>query len=485
MNHIILFNPVADETRISFTIPPWGLLSVAAPLVKEGYKVHIIDQNVELNWKGRLKELLAEKPLFCGTTSMSGPQIEHSLDFSRMVKAAWDVPVVWGGGQASSFPDQTIKHPLVDIIVIGEGDETIRELALAIMDKTALHSIKGIAYKEGGKVITTPWREFTDMDSLPEIPYHLIDIERYIFETSHAKRNFELHTSRGCPHRCAFCYNININKRKWRSMSVERIIKELKRLVKDHHIDGLNWREDNFFVDKKRVEMICEGIIKEGLKLKWHCDSRIDYFVKYDDDFIRLLKKAGCVGITFGIESGSQRILDKIHKDITVDQARKVNIMMKRHGIDAMYHFSFGYIGETNEDILETIRLSHEILKENRRAGIWPPSIFTPYPGTPLFEESLEHGFKVPGTLDEFLSIYWEEAHVPWIPPKKKRMLEDAIFIMKGAGSDIPIVRQWLMFRLGRLSRKGKAAFLPERVMSEYLQKLLRVSQVAKKSIFG
>jgi len=485
MAEIILFNPLCDPKRISFTIPPWALLYVSSGLVEDKYDVAIIDQNTEVTWKKRLREKLQADTILVGVTAMTGLQINYALKFIREVKRLSKAPIVWGGAHASFFSRQTVMHPLVDYVIVGEGEQTIRELAFALKNKTDVSGIRGLVHKRNGKVLVNKEREFTNLDDNKRVPYELIDVEKYIYKTDYARRNFEICTSRGCPHRCGFCYNVCYNKGKWRTMNVEKILENLKEMVEKYQLDGINWREDNFFVDKKRVEAICRAIIDSGLKVKWHCDSRIDYFDKYDDPFIELLVSAGCARITFGIESGSPKVLRKIQKDIEVDQVIRVNQKMKRHGIKCMYHFSFGYIGETMDDVIMTVRLADRLIRENPNAGIWPPSIYTPYPGTPLFDEAVKNGFKVPEKLEDFETLVWAKANIPWLTKEEAKKIRAVSYIMSGYASKIPIANQWFSYRWDNLIQRSAPGIIPEKAVTDKIMSGIRSSRLILRSVFA
>jgi anaerobic magnesium-protoporphyrin IX monomethyl ester cyclase len=478
MSEIILFNPVCDPKRISFNIPPWALLYVASPLVEDGFDVSLIDQNVELGWKNRLKDELGEDTLFVGVTAMTGLQIRYALDFIKTVKELSDVPIVWGGAHASIFTEQTLNDSNVDIVVRGEGEETVRELAHAIKNGQDLKGIKGVWYKNSPKVTRNDDRGFVQMNHAKKIPFELIDVEKYVYRTDYADRNFEICTSRGCPHRCGFCYNVCFSRQKWRTMDVQDIILQLKYIVERFNLDGINWREDNFFVDKDRVAAICNAIIDENLCVKWHSDSRIDYFDRYDEEFISLLKRAGCSCITFGIESGSQKVLDCIQKDITVEQVLRVNRKMAKHSIKCMYHFSFGFMGETIDDVMQTVRLAHQLMQENPNAGIWPPSIYTPYPGTPLFEDSLRQGFVVPDRLEQFADFTWSKSNIPWLSREDAKRLRRISYIVSGYASEFPLIRMWFRFRLNHLLKAGSPGSTPERFITDRAMEAIRLSRL-------
>jgi len=473
MSEIILFNPIGDSKRITFTIPPWALLHIAAVLVKD-FSVSIIDQNVEPRWKEVLKRELNSGTLFIGVTAMTGMQLNYVKEFLDAAKEIRAVPIIWGGGHASFFPEQTLKSGYADIVVVGEGEATIWELAQAIKNGSSLDSIRGIYYKQDGKIIQNHSRDFIDMDTIPRLPYHLVNMERYIFRTSYAKRNLEICSSRGCPHGCIFCYNTALNHKCWRSMSPHHVVEELQYLVKTFKIDGLNWREDNFFVDKNRIKTICELIIQEKINVKWHADARIDYFDGYENEFIDLLKRSGCKRISFGIESGSNKIIKSVDKGISIEQILRVNQLMKRHKLQCYYHFSFGYIGETATDSLETLRLALRLLEENPYARMWPASLYTPYPGTPMFDDAVKSGFKVPEDLEGFTKFIWSISNLPWLTKDYSKQLTGIVFIMTGFSSNLPIVRTWFKFRMEQTVRNGKPGRIFERKIADSIRSTIR-----------
>ena len=405
MADVILFRPKMSkgETITLDYRPPLGLLSIAAPLTKNNYKVKIVDAETNLYWLEDLDKELDESTVCVGVSSMTGRQISRGLKFSKIVKDRFNIPVIWGGLHASMLPEQTIKNDLVDVVVKGEGEEAFLKIVTTMKYGNSLKNIPNVWWKENGKICSNPMAQFIDLNNFNSLPYHLLDCEKYIkIERAYfpgCRRTFELHTDRGCPHRCGFCYNININGHKWRCFTASKVIEQIECLVKKFSLDGINFVADNFFVDKQRVADICNEIIKRKIKIAWHADCRIDYFAGYDDSFIALLKESGCKVLTFGVESGSQRILNLIHKDINLDKVFKVNEKLKKWQMGVYYHFMAGFPGETKEDLLETYRVMLELHDKYPRARFYGPSIYTPYPETPLYHRCIEMGFKSPEDL--------------------------------------------------------------------------------------
>jgi radical SAM superfamily enzyme YgiQ (UPF0313 family) len=329
------------------------------------------------------------------------------------------------------LPEQTIKHPLVDIIVRGPGELTVVRLAKALKNKTPLRSIRGITYKENGEVISNPDAEFVDLNKLPMIDYDALDMEKYITKIDPDKLTYDdistriigYCSSRGCPHHCGFCAISSLCGRVWLNYKPERVVKELKMLMERYKINGVIFSDDNFFVDKNRVEKICDLMIKEKLNLKWGAMCRCDYFANYDDEFIDKLKMSGCASIFFGAESGSQRILDLMKKNIKVDDIIKCAKRSREHDIKAKFFFMMGFPVETVSDLYKTINVLNEVYKIIPET-LHPVLIYTPYAKTDLMEKSIEAGLKPPEDLEGWGTYNFLSYDKPWGTPEFVNLVE-------------------------------------------------------------
>ena len=231
-------------------------------------------------------------PLFVGITSMSGLQIRYGLEFAKKVRAENpSCPIVWGGVHPTLLPEQTAASKYVDVVVRGEGEVTIRELANTIDATENIENVKGVTCRMGGRILTAPDREFIDLDSLPlGLPYYLLQRDRY---PSLKAGRIHIQTSRGCPHRCGFCYNSLFNRGIWRCKSPERVLDEIEHVILEFpEVKCIDIVDDNFFVDKARVEKICEGIIHRGIETPWRANCRFDYMANYEKEFVTLLEKS-------------------------------------------------------------------------------------------------------------------------------------------------------------------------------------------------
>ena len=425
--NVVLFNPrvrVGKEQQRRTGIP-LGLLAVATPLDLEGYPIRIVDQRTEPNWKAVLLEELKKNPVCFGVTVKTGPQIRYALEASRFVKDNRDVPVVWGGVHPSLLPEQTLQHDSIDIVVQGEGDVTFPELVHALENREPLGTVKGIWYKENGQVRQTPARPFVDLSTLPSPSYHLIDIEKFKLRNL-GLDHLRLSSSRGCPYPCKFCYNTVFSKRRWRALSAERTFEEIKRLRQQFGIRGIRFADDIFFADLRRVRRILELIVENQLDvLLTKLDIHVADLDQLDDDFLGLLQKAGAKALVVGVESGSQRILDLIAKQIDIRQVIDFNLRVKKFNLIPKYCFMMGFPTETVEDIKATIALIFRLIEDNEDA-MKDINIYTPYPGTELFDLAVKHGFRPPQRLEDWVSFNWRTVNrkrMPWISKEREKLL--------------------------------------------------------------
>jgi len=433
MAEIILFFPSYESNEIRLL--PMSVLSIAAPLVGKGYDIKIIDQRVEKKWENIILEEIKKNPLVFGVSALTGKQILNGLQVSKLVKENSNIPVVWGGVHASLLPKQTLENKYVDFVIVGEGEESLLQLINSLKDKKPLENIKGLGYKKNGEIFINPPRDFIDLNKIEKIPYKLIDIENYIsqksFATGKPARNIAFYTSRGCPHRCGFCYNQEFNKRCWRGKSAERVFSEIKELIEKYRVNAFEIEDDEFFVDTERARKICELIIKENLNIEIFSSCRVNYIVNnMSDDYLDLIYRAGFRTLSFGVESGSERILDLIHKDITVDQVFETIKRLKRAGINSKYYFMAGFPSETIEDLYKTTDLIREMKKLDPQIRIPAWRVFTPYPGTDLYDLAIKEGWQPPKTLEEWANYDFNTVRMPWVTGKKKKIIENVAFLI-------------------------------------------------------
>jgi anaerobic magnesium-protoporphyrin IX monomethyl ester cyclase len=481
MLKVILFFPKYESDKARLL--PMSVLSVAAPLVKRGYEVRIIDQRVEKNWKELLIDEAGKGPLVFGISALTGKQISNGIEASRIIKEVSDVPIVWGGVHPSLLPYQTLRNENIDFVVIGEGEETFLELVDSLKTKSSFGSIVGIGYKKEGKILINPSRNFIDMNNLADIPYDLINIEDYISKTSFASgkaaRNIAFYASRGCPHRCGFCYNQEFNKRKWRGKSAERVFREMKELIERRGISAFEIEDDEFFVDLERAKRICETIIENKLEIEIFTSCRVNYIMNMNEDYLDLLYRAGFRTLAFGVESGSKRILDLMHKDITIEQVLETIKKLKKAGINSKYYFMAGFPTETIDDLYKTTNLIQEMKQLDPQIRIPAWRVFTPYPGTDLYDLAVKEGWQPPKTLEEWANYDFNTIKMPWIRGRKKRIIKNVAFLnnylemqnTKGKGVFFKLAKIFSRFVNYRW-RNHLFSFVPEKYIINLFLKL-------------
>ena len=308
--------------------PPIGLLSIGSALQSSGFKVKLIDAAVEPNHLSMIRKEILDNPLFVGLSVMT-PQVSSALEIADLIKGeSPKIPVVWGGIHPSLYPEQTLKDRSVDIIVRGIGEETVVELSRKLNSSAGLDQIKGIGFKQNSELLFTPSRAFpVNMDTFPELDYELLRLEKYInriYEewSTRSVRTLMVYGSIGCPYKCRFCINSVVHNSRYVHKSAERILGEIELLINKYAVTHVNFRDEDFFVSKERLGKLLDGIKSRHLRFTWDANARANYFNSgyLSEEMLKRLQDCGCVRLGVGAESGSDRVLQMIRKEITVKQ---------------------------------------------------------------------------------------------------------------------------------------------------------------------
>ncbi|MFH1964538.1 MAG: radical SAM protein [Acidobacteriota bacterium] len=424
---IVLFNPSA-WTGVSFhkqRFLPLGLMHLAPPLERLGYAVTIINQSMERFWKRKLENVLRQETLCFGVTSMTGPQILRAVEVCRLVKKKYpDLPIVWGGIHATIKPDQVLDNPFIDIVVIGEGEETFAELVEALESGSPLRTVKGIAYKENGQHFFTEARPFIDLNQHPSPSYHLVDMDSYRYQFM-GVGHIHILCSRGCIYDCAYCWDPVFFQKKCRAIEPDKVLDQMGLLVKDYGIRGFIFGDDNFFIDLDWAHTILEKIVNSELNINiGKMFIRADTLCRLDKNFLDLIVRAGATRLVIGAESGSPRILRLIKKRITKEEIIESNRKLLSYPICPHYLFMLGLPTETCEDVMQSVQLAELLMKENPSATR-SFNIFSPFPGTELFELLIKSGFPEPGKLEDWAKISYRSisSETTWISPETRKLI--------------------------------------------------------------
>ena len=394
-NKILLIQPRNLHSISNY--PPLGLICIGSTLEKAGYAVKILPTSRFSNYEKIIEEE-SKDCLLIGITVLT-LEVPHAIEISEFIKEKYPkLPIVWGGWHVALFPEQTVESPLVDYVIVGDGDELIVELANNLRDKKKIkdHLLKN--------------KKHVNMEKLPMPNYNLVmKLQDSINEDLTDKFNeytdekvmwLPYQSSRGCPGRCTFCINTVTNNRAYRKKSAEKVLKEMEYILKEYKINHFKIIDDNFFVDIKRVREIAKGIIKKKIKCTWDVECRADSFKDgfVDDPTLTLLLKAGCIQFTVGLESGSQASLDRMKKDTTVEQNEYAVKQLDKHGIIPRTSFLVDIPGDELEDILKTQKFINSLISYKKFTG--GMGTYRAYTKSPLHYLLVEQGFiKEPETL--------------------------------------------------------------------------------------
>ena len=422
---ILLVNPPYDIKRymgglakVGWVFPPVGLLYIAAYIrqLDATLQVKIYDSQVE---EQDFREYLEQfSPDVVGITCQSA-LVYSTLETARLVKEKRpETLVVVGGVHASIRPGDLLASKDIDLVVRGEGEETFQEICAAFLCQGGYAGIAGLSYKdETSQTIDNPDRPISaDLDSYPMPALDLVPIEKYRIspDMRTGNRLGLIITSRGCPYDCMFCCNKLLTKRTYRLRSIPSVLEEIEYYLEHYQINQLMIFDDNFAVDKKRTLELCAEFVRRGYpqKFTWWAEARVDVL---DEEILTAMKEAGCTIISLGLESGNQRLLDLIKKNITLEQTRKTVEMIHAVGIKSRASFILGLPSETREESQRTIRFAYSLPLDQVRF-----SIATPFPGTELWDIAVQEGRIDPRQIDwtklslmggyaDFLPLYYPQ----------------------------------------------------------------------------
>ncbi|MFH1711517.1 MAG: radical SAM protein [Nanoarchaeota archaeon] len=385
--------------------PPLGLAYVAAVAERQG-KVRVLDSEA-MNYTYKDIENISRQfepdvvgiPTYCTTISRGYKVAEIIKKLNPNTK------VVLGGAQATTEPQKMISNPNVDFVIYGEGEVTFENLLICLKNNSKLSGVNGLVWKNKGKIITNPPQEIIkNLDDIPIPARHLFPMEKYHSSSNlRGNRTLNIMTSRGCPYRCAYCAGSLIFGKTFRFHSTDRVIEEIRLLKEKYGVDGIQFYDETFTANRARIMELCDKMIKEKLNIEWSCFTRVNLV---DKELLAKMKKAGCYQIFYGLESGVQRLLDLINKDITLEQSRKAIKLTHEAGIETLASFMLGLPSETKEESMQTINFAIEV---NPTFVQFP--ITTPFPGTKLYDLALEHGKFLTTNFDDYTT--WNVVFVP------------------------------------------------------------------------
>ncbi len=410
--------------------PPFGIMYVADALLQAGFGVRLFHETQDY-LDQFVHEVAETNPLFVGLSTITGPQLRPVIETSRRLKAM-GVPVVWGGVHATIMPEDCLREDYVDFVVVNEGEETVKELAgmLAGQIPADYGRVLGLAWKGDGRVVVNLERPFIqDLDRYRP-RWELIPVERYLIQSGPYDRALPVYISRGCPFRCGFCYNEVVMKRTWRMHSEEYIQTQIHWLRDTYRINAVDYADDYLFGRIKPMQRVVERV-----GLPWSGQVRVQLL---KPEFAKWMRDAGCQWVNIGAESGSQAVLDSMHKDQKAEQIEWGirNLTEYAPHIEANLSFIVGLPEETEADRKITFDLIERLCQINQKARC-SVCIYMPYPGTPLWPDALKKGFVPPPTQEGWCDMDLNRGNTPWVSDAEARVLSeinDILFVGRSQG---------------------------------------------------
>jgi len=393
--------------------PIW--LAYATGVVEEEYKARLVDAPA---WNWDLEDVVKDVKRFDPdviVVDSSFPSLNNDIRVVEILKNETDAVVVLVGPPTSQFPDKILQSN-IDVVARWEYDFTIKELVEAVEKGKSFRDIRGLSYKENGRIIHNPDRGFTSSEDLDKIPFvskvykrHLNIRDYFLGQCLYPE--VQIFTGRGCPNQCTFCaWPQTLMGRKYRVRSIPNVLDELEWIQDNLDVKEVFFEDDTFTISKKRVLEFCKEYRERGLDIVWSCNARVDTL---DLETMKEMKKANCRLLIVGYESGSDEILRNIKKGFTVEQIKQFAKNARKAGLLVHGDFIIGLPGETKETIEMTKKLIREI-----KPDILQVSVASPFPGTEFYEWCKKNGYLITDDPNEYLDEYGHQKSVvsyPWL----------------------------------------------------------------------
>ncbi len=451
---IVFFHPLIRAFYKPLTCP-LGIMSIASYLNANGHEASVCDRyfcNEDIS-----SVLDRTEPDIIGISLITNRFMEDAADISKEAKKR-GIPVVWGGPLSSEIPEMILSSGLVDYISFNEGEETWLEIAEALKENKPFDDIKGIGYISDGKYQRTPDREFINLETLPPIDWTLIDPKKYFQPYYESKKMLYMYTSKGCIGRCSFCYNPQFHRSTHRRRNLSHVIEEIRYLVDNHGMDGINFSDDLMFCNREQAVEFCDALKRNNINIFWGGALRIGILDSPED--YKLMYDAGCRWLQIGVEAGSRHMQKVINKQIPFERIIKDIDWCSEAGITSLVSFMVGLPGETEQDLKDTVSVAKQL-----KATVCIFNFFTPLPGSKLYDNAVREGKYVPPeTFEEYVNLRFGE--------------KLTCNLSKVSSKDLKIVQNY--FQLRSLSYKSDAG---ENLESRLL--FVKILKNALKTISG
>lgn len=436
---ILLIYPQLGSFDQLFRDIPLSLIYAATDSVKNGFKVKILDLRLHSDdWQKQIDDHMTSGCSLVGLSVMTGHPIKTSLKISKYIKSHYNTPIVWGGPHPTILPEQTLENENIDYIIRDWGSKALFQLIQWIKGySNELEGVLGLGYKKNGKIILNPNQCNFEMLDFRDLPYHLVDITSNNYNRlNNGEVIFPIFTAVGCPYKCTFCMSPAVYKKikgkKWIPYGADYVIGHIEYLFDKYDFRRLQVYDDDSFVDIDRMRKFIQKYIARGFHEKFVLDfrgARINELDKMDDAFLELMVQANVEMMAIGVESGSDMILKKMNKGISVEQIVRVNRKLARYTqLRPHYNFFCGVPEETLKSLNQTKELLLELVKENPNCYLGVGADWKPLPGSVMTERAVANfGLSLPKRLEDWSSIDSFDAKKivhPWYTKKMNNMIK-------------------------------------------------------------
>ena len=382
-----VYGSYKSAAKIGNCFPPLGLIYIASVLEKNNHSVKIIDSEIEeLDLDGTVNEIRKFKADIVGITATT-PIFHVAKKLAKKIKNELKLPVIIGGPHITVMPEETMKEEIFDYGVYGEGEETFLELVNSLENKKRLDDIMGIIFRKNGKIVINKPRPFNQkLDDLPIPNRKLLKIDKYLWSVPEKGivKFTTIMGSRGCPFDCIFCSQRTMFGTKIRFRSIKNIIEEIEYITNNLVIKHFQFIDDTLTLNKERLKEMCNLILQKKLDITWEGWTRAN---TVDEETLRLMKRAGFVRVSFGIESGNPHILKVIKKGVELDDITRAYKLAKKVGLETRGSVIIGNPDETKKTLWDTLKFIRK-LKYCDQIYL---NIATPYPGTKLYDYAINN----------------------------------------------------------------------------------------------
>jgi anaerobic magnesium-protoporphyrin IX monomethyl ester cyclase len=488
---ILFLNPRA--TRKGNQRYPLSILALAATIEgREDYA--IVDGNIEDDPRIEISRIMhehAESIRLLAVTVMPGPQTRSAVPVCKWFRETYPrVPIVWGGYFPSLYPDTALNANYVDFVARGQGEDTFIELLNALAGDHKFAGIRGLSFKDDfGLRVHNADRPLRSPGDFPAMPYHRLDPKPYLRPTFLGSRTTVYQASIGCPYQCNFCGVVGFSGSREKMEPPARTVEVLAQLQRDYGVNAVQFYDNNFFMREDQARELAERMIP--LKMKWWCETRVDAMLRYSDDTVRKIRESGCVMIFFGVESGSNKKLKEMKKEITAEQSLELAARMRKFDIVPEFSLIFGDPADSESDFHETVAFAKQVKRINPDVEIVVQT-YCPVPQRRGEMYGRLGNFEFPTTPDEWATDRWynfamrKDPELSWLPPELRQKIRGFETVMNARW---PTVQDWRLPQWARVMLRGLGTWryalgaFDNPVELRWVQKLVRLREPRLESL--